>query len=486
MNDLEFSNRQLLPRWIPFDDVNILTPFTEWPVKNMNEEEKKNFFELQNSWYKKNTVPQAVEIIAISHLFDIADTPSYFDSVSYLMNKHSDVIDNNIFLQNFLKKHTNQISFQDRIRNLKQISRNFYSDPSIWTDLAYYYSCLGQIKQAEKASYFALRMNPNDIFSIRSLVKYYLLRNNIDAALWLLYKNDDLKNNPLCISTEISICQAYGINSKLLRKGSSITKNLIIHKPNENELFATMGTLEFNSGNSKKGMKLLSNSLKFPNENIIAQVRYITNRYNKPIDLSKFNTPCRFEADSWIAYKNSDFEKLLEQTEKWFYFQPFTPQPAIMNSYINSLIFNDEEKSIKMTSDALKISKNNFSLQNNLVVSLYRDNQLEEANKQMNILKKIPLEKDESFVLLATEGLSDIHNGNIEIGNKFYQQALDGFTKNNDFEKKSRLLYYWAWECRKLHDNKWVDLIKESKEIASKHNLIDLYTAINKNFKELN
>lgn len=354
INDLEYANRQLLPRWVPFSQIQILNP-TGFTRLNNTQLEKENYKDLENTWTNKKTVPLAIEIISSSHLLDIEDTVLYKEAIDFLFENHLDVIEINQYLSSILgKEKSTESSPQNNIQKLKKIVRFNNTDDSAWVDLAFFYSIQGQKKQAEKCINTALYLNPTSIFTIKGITKYLLLTGNIDEALWVLNKNDDYKSNPQIISTEISIAEAYNLKSKLLRKGHSIVKEGNITSFEKNELFATFATMEFNSGNSKMGQKLFSNSLIYPNENILAQARYLSSKFNKTINTADINIPGTYERDSWIAYKNENFEDVLKYSIEWFYFQPFSVTPALMNSFINSMVFNNEKKSIEMTKKLLE------------------------------------------------------------------------------------------------------------------------------------
>lgn len=484
MKNFEYSNRQLLPRWLPFSQLKAISPLNSESINKMNQTEKANFIKLKSHWDMKKTVPLAVELIVLNHIFDMTDDFYYKEAMDYLIDKHKEEFDTNVFLQEILGKNKKTIKYEQNIAILKRESINNVNNCTVWTDLAYFYSILGQQKKAIHCMKIADALYSKDIFSLRSMIKYYLLSKDVDKALWLIYRNDELKNAPESISMEISICEAYRLKSKLLKKGSSLIKNMKISNFSENELFATMATLEFNNGNSKKGMKLFKEALRYPNENIIAQIRYITNKFNKFIDLSQIQIPCRYEADSWIAYNKGTFEEVIKNTHDWFYFQPFSSTPAIMNSYINSLIFQNEVNAIDIAEKALCISKNNFSLQNNLVVSLYRNNNISEANQQIKILKQISsIDDTDRIVLLATEGLSSYRNNEYVKGKEKYQEAIDKFRKKKDTERECRALYYWSCELKNINDNYYIDLLNKSNDLAEKYNYKDIKAAILRNFK---
>lgn len=485
IKELEYSNRQILPRWVPFSQIYVLNPKINFMGENSNLE-KENFKKLENTWNTTKTVPLAVEIITSSHILDIADTITYKEALDWLINNHCEEISNNTYLKNLLGNNEQNVRTpQKNIHSLRQMSFINPADDITWVDLAFFYAIQGQQNKAEKCIENCLSLRPNNIFSIKAILKYLLLSRDIDKALWLINSNDNIKSNPQIISTEIAICETYGIKSKLLRKGYSITKDLQLRKFFENELFATMATMEFNSGNMKKGQKLFSQSLLFPNENILAQTRYISTKFNKNIDSKIPNIPCTYERDSWISYNEGKFENVLKNTTDWFYFQPFSTTPILMNSYINSLIYNKEKEAIEMVRKALKIVPNNFSLLNNEVVSLFRLNETEKGNLKLSQLEKCKIEsKNDATVLLATKGLADFRNGKIAEGTKKYRQAIEYFKINNNFEAYSRALYYFSYELKNIKDPVFLEYIAESKKMADQYSYKDIQVAIAKNFKE--
>ena len=484
IKDLEYTNRQILPRWVPFSQINVLNP-----IKNLVEEnslsEKNNYKKLENIWNTIKTVPLAVEIITTSHTLDIADTLIYKEAVDYLIENHCEVINENEYLCSLLGKSKNiQKTARENIHLLRNMSFINPSDDILWVDLAYFYAIQGQKKKAEKCIDTSLYLKPTNIFSIKSIIKYLLLTDNIEEALWLINSNDDLKNNPQLISTEISICESYGLKSKLLRKAYNITRDLQLRQSIENELFATIATMEFNSGNSKKGQKLFNQSLLYPNENIVAQSRYISMKFNKKIDNSSQIVPCSYERDSWVSYNDGDFEKAIDNSKNWFYFQPFSITPAMMNSYINSLIYNKEDEAIRIVNKALKISPKNFDLLNNKVVSLFRSNNLNEANRKLNELEKIDaISEDDATILLATQGLAAFRNNQLEEGINKYKQAIEVFKKKNSFEQYCRALYYFAYELKNANQASYLDIIMESKKLADKNSYKDIQQAIKNSFQ---
>ncbi len=482
INDFDDPNRQLLPRWVPFLESHLYYPSKDLSRK-MNEVELFDFKKAINDWDKFHTLPLAGEIIARAHYSEVTDIPAYQEALDFILEDENYLSDNP-FLCSILNK-SNDSNEHKVINNLKREVQYNYS-PSLYVDLAYYYEKLGQSKKAEKAIEIACKLNPTNPYLIRYIARFFILEKKIDEALYILTKNDDLNNNPLIISAEISIAEANNYKSKLLRKGHSIIKKENISSQYENELFATFGTLEFNNGNSKKGKKLILQSLIVPNENIIAQARYLMTKFQKEINIDNVIVPNRFEADTWIAYNKKDFEKVIEQSRHWFYFQPFSASSAIMNTYINSLIFEKESESIEMAQKALKISKDDFSLQNNLVVAACRSNQIELANKEFKKLQTFTIKETiDKEVLLATCGLLDYRNGNHELGRKKYEEAILNFERVKDYEKMARCLYFFGCEIKNAKENDYDKIIARSKELAERYKYSEILAAINKNFKDI-
>lgn len=484
IKDLEYTNRQILPRWVPFSQINVLNP-----IKSINNDnsliEKNNYIKLENTWNSIKTVPLAIEIITTAHTLDIADTIIYKEAVDYLIENHCDVINENEYLSSLLGKNKNtQRNARENIHLLRNMTFINPSDDILWVDLAYFYAIQGQQEKARKCIETSLYLKPTNVFSIKSIIKYLLLTDNIEESLWLINSNDDLKDNPQLISTEISICESYGLKSKLLRKGYNITRDLQLRRSIENELFATIATMEFNSGNSKKGQKLFFQSLLYPNENIVAQSRYISMKFNKNIDNSSQIVPCSYERDAWVSYNDGDFEKAIDNSKNWFYFQPFSITPAMMNSYINSLIYNREDEAIRIVDKALKISPKNFDLLNNKIVSLFRSNNICEANARLKELEKTDLlSEDDATVLLATQGLAAFRNNQLEEGINKYKQAIELFKKRNSFEQYCRALYYFAYELKKSNQSIYLDIIMESKKLADKYSYKDIQQGIKNSFQ---
>lgn len=480
IKDFDYPNRQLLPRWVPFLESNLYYPSNVNSTK-MDDIALGNFKQIINEWDRIHTFPLAGEIISRAHYYDITDIPAYQEALDFLLNDETFFSDNP-FICSILNGDKERKEYQSISLLKKEIQYNY--TPSLYVDLAYYYKKLGQTKKAEHAIKIACLLNPNNPHLIRYISRFFLLQKDIDKALYILTQNENLINHPLIISAEISISEAFNYKSKLLRKGHSITKSESITNQFENELFATFGTLEFNNGNSKKGKRLISQSLLAPNENIIAQARYLTAKFQKDIDIRNTSVINRFEADTWIAYNKNDFNSVVEQSKKWFYFQPFSASPAIVNTYINSLIFDNEEDSIKMAQNALKITKDSFSLQNNLVVAACRNNQMDLANNEFKKLQSFTIKESiDKEVLLATSGLVDYRNGFYEIGRKKYEDAVLNFEHEKDYEKMARCLYYFACEIKNAKENDYDKVISRSKELAERYKYTEILTAINNHFK---
>ena len=483
ITELDEPNRQLIPRWVPFLDSKIITPTMKTETV-INPFEKDNYKKLINEWDEMKTIPFAIELILTSHALDLIDTPDYKEAIDFILSGQQDLLEMNPFLSEILGKRSLNRDSSYNIKILKTMCQININDPSIWIDLAYFYETIGQRKSADKAIRIAMNLYPNNPILLRSLSKFFILRNNIDFALYVLNNSENLNNHPLIISAEISISQTFNVKSKLLRKGMSFINSKDISKPYENELFATIGTLEFNNSNSKKGKKLINQSLYIPNENILAQARYLSTKFQKDIDIHNINIPNRYETDSWIAYNEGNYNKVIEHSENWFYFQPFSPYPAIMNTYINSLIFENEKKSIEIAKKALLASPDNFSLLNNLTVAAYRDNDLALGNKYIEKLRKCSsLKNNDDIVLIATNALADYRNGNKQTGRAKYQNAVEQFKINNDFEKMARCLYYWGCEAKNSNENDYTELIRKSKELSIKYKFSELLSAIERNFK---
>lgn len=102
------------------------------------------------------------------------------------------------------------------------------------------------------------------------------------------------------------------------------------------------------------------------------------------------------------------------------------PELYIAYSFILSSIDKDFDKSINILESAMKKGFTHILIDNNLAFSYINKGDFEKANE---ILSKYNDEMP--TIILATKGLLEIRLGNIDVGEKFYDQAIEKIKDTN-------------------------------------------------------
>jgi len=480
--DIEYSNRQLIPRWLPYNKACLLSFKSALNNRFINDVEKTNNNIAIEEWKANRSISYALNIIATSHTLELQQDTYYKEAIDFLID--AGFKDNVFFLNMLGEKNEKYLCCQEeerdsitstRIHETRLLVREYPNDALRWMDLAHYYLLAGNQIKAEKHINIALSLNNTNAHIIRSAARYFVYRENPEKALQIIRNSNSLNNNPLLLSSEISISEAFEIKSKAIKKAREKLFDGNYSISQLSELNATLATLEFNSGSYKKGKHYLENALCTPNENTLAQAQFLIRKYDCSFDSTLFKIPCRYEADAWNYYQNMDFNDSLKQARQWFYYQPFSSRPAILYSYIQSLIFENNGEALKVLNDAIKLSKGDFSLINNKTVALAQNGNIEEAIQELEKLMSFSdIDEGESGVLLATMGLVEYKKNNYLLGRKYYKEAIEKFKKYKYQSRECIAYYYWYREEERFDKNESERLYKITKEIAEKYNYTDI------------
>jgi len=480
-NDIEYKNRQTIPRWLPFKESNrffIVNSFFSDPV---SEEEKNNFDILKYEWLKNKSVSLAQELIASSKTLQLPCDSIISEAKSFLNINTSY---NNFFLSDL--KNTDiiynceQINIKESIHTIRNKLRGELVDPILWVDLAYYHLLLGNKDKAERCIKVALSLNSTNYYILRSASIFFIHNNDPEQALRILNTSSSSFTHPLIISSEIAIAEAFDLRSKRIKQGFEVAKNQNISPLFLTELHATLATLEYNSGSKKKGKKLLQKALLCPNENSLAQIEFINNRFDENFDIQTYLVFGKYEVNTWSAYRNLNYEKVIEQSKLWFYYHPFSTRSIVLYSYINTLIFENYTDTIDLLNRALVINPNDPVLLNNKAVALAKNNQVDEARKTINKIV-VTTEHDDYDVILATKGLIELKDGNTDMGNQYYLKSVENLQKKNNLPRIARALYYWGMELLRIEDERGNRYLNEAYNLAKKSNQNELIYIIEKN-----
>jgi len=222
------------------------------------------------------------------------------------------------------------------------------SDAILWIDLAYLYAVRGLTDKSERAVRIALNLAPTNRFVVRSAARFFIHKNRVDIAHDIIRKSPGYKNDPWLVAAEIAVALSADRMPRSAREGIDLIKsdNFSIH--HLSELNSAIGTLEFRAGSSGKAKRLFRQSLLAPNDNSLAQAKWVSREITGiPVDetVDSFQIARPFEAAAYEACEKTDWKTALRSTLQWLSDQPFSSRPARLAAYLACNILGDFKQS---------------------------------------------------------------------------------------------------------------------------------------------
>lgn len=492
--DIDYSNRQLVPRLLPTRTSNLLSLNISSNCSHLlalNPYEIHNLQKLKNEWIVEKNIVLAIQILTYGVIHDELLIDNAI--LEYVAKRKSqlNVIEKEIFTLAYNKVFQGipeEICCEDNtninliIRRLKDENKSNSLNPFQWCDLGYYYTIQGQKQKAERAFRIAIYINDSNRFVVRSVARFFLHLGEIEFAYQIIKNSPRVKSDPGILSAEIAFSELIGKKSKLLNYGLSIVNDMNVSITEKNELIAQLASIEFSYGKSSRGKSLVEKCLISPNENSLAQFEFLTKYFNidHDFDAKYYSVMCQYEALARSYFVNSDFHKAFVNSKSWFNFQPFSNKPAIFASYIAATVLSDYNQAIMITTNALKMSPDNIALKNNLAYSYARNNQIDKSIEIIESININRLEPYEEAVLSATIGFISFKNGDNESAKKGYNGAIKYFRKVNNQEALARALYNYSLVMKDIDRNESNILVKEAFELSEDNRIVELLYLIKK------
>lgn len=211
----------------------------------------------------------------------------------------------------------NYIGNDDQTRRAIAAKRRFLhsfpSDAVQWMDLARVYAIAGFPKQAERCVRIAAAIAPANRFIARSAGRFFLHQHDYDSAYAVIRKAVRVqRTDPWIVAAEIAIATACKKMPLFVRQGRDLLNSENYRLSDITELASAIGTEELKSGSTSKAKKLVRLSLRAPNENSLAQAKWISSELGEnsiKVDVTEFKVAKPFEADTRQAYFAADWQK---------------------------------------------------------------------------------------------------------------------------------------------------------------------------------
>lgn len=318
-------------------------------------------------------------------------------------------------------------SWRVQLHALRDFAETYPNNAIAWMDTALAYTVLGSKEHAARAVRTALALAKDNRFILRSAVRFYVHRNELDRAHELLLNSAATPHDPWLVSAEIAVANARKRTSRLLTVGRHLTENDNFRAYDRSELAIALATAEHEAGARQKRIRtLVRQSMLDPTENAVAQAEWLSVR-NESLDgvnVKAMDVPCIFEARAQERYQSGDWEKAFENTLLWFEDQPFSSRPAIMAQYLANTVMDDQERAVEIGQRAVRPNPNDPYLLNNLAFSLANTGNAVQARKYIERARQQQIDDEGlQIAVTATEGLIAFRLGDAEAGRKLYAAA---------------------------------------------------------------
>ncbi len=342
-------------------------------------------------------------------------------------------------------KHDNAHS--ENHKPIISVLRNWLTDNPkdalSWLDLARAYVSIGKINSAEKAIMTGVNLLPTHRWVVRVASRFYVNNGQSDKAHNLLNKHPMLKEDPWLLSAEIAVSESFNRPLKMVSHARKIIESQRFTPMHLTELESSIATLELSNGALKKARKLYVSSLRKPNDNSLAQAKWaernanISNLVNSEM---LFSHQGAYEAKMWEKYYNYDLPSAINFGIKWFEDESYSVQPAIMITYLLSVLDN-YELCLEYALKGLNINRHDETLILNKLFSeiclLGNDSKnidFDAIKECEETLKNIASISDENTVAHANANLGLLHyrTNRFELGKEYYGIACDLFAKSKN------------------------------------------------------
>ncbi|MCA9468522.1 MAG: hypothetical protein KC643_24205 [Nitrospira sp.] len=477
------KDRQVIPRWHIYPMARWLGVTASLKEPPLSNGEDKDYFERVQDWQEKGKISHAADLVGSALVLNNFDDPIAIEAAKFILKNRKKATESlieisenflrivqkvpfpipNIILPEELKKYYFGIS------TIKKRIREYPRNPILWMDLAFYYSALGQSKQAEDAVLVALSLNKQNRYIIRSGARFFIHNKTPDRALLLLRQSEVLLRDPWVLSAEIAISDSLNRTSKRMKLAKQMIDSKNFPSFHVSELASAIGTMEIKSGAIKKGKKLFTIALQDPTENVFAQAVFLKTLLGEPkVIPPPSNLEHSFEAQTRIEFQNGEFQNSLESAKKWFAYQPFSSRPASAASYVASVALGDFDEAARIARMGLMASPGEFLLKNNLAFSLASMGETNQSREILSTIEDSSVKETYKGVLSATLGVVSFREGKILEGRKLYEKAIESFKKQGDSRSEALAKFFWAREERIVKSPEGNKLMEEALKLARK------------------
>ncbi|HVE72609.1 MAG TPA: hypothetical protein VNI54_14690 [Thermoanaerobaculia bacterium] len=491
MNPLfDTSIRRIIPRWrdaattASLGELGSLTPQT----RHVSSEALR---EKLNDW---NTAPSlfvATDIIGTALLSEPFDDPKIHEAAAailhpdsgasgvarraaeHVLNGPGSPADANTAL-------VTQAELYHRVHQTRKALWADLRNAMKWVELSQLYTLAGQLEKARATMRMALTLAPDNRYVLRSATRL-LVHVKDPAEAWSILRNARrTAHDPWLVAAEIGVAGLLGQSPKLTKAAIALASSGTFRPHDLTEVASSLGTLEAEHGNRRKAKKLFELAMRDPNDNVLAQAAWAARAagVTTSIDLANVDVPLSFEARARLHFQQQEWNDALRESEQWFNDQRFSVGAAAFASYISAVVLAQHEKAVALLKEARIANPDDWLVRNNLAFSLASLNRVAEATDVFGGLPPETSSPSRYGVWLATSGLLAFRSGNIQQGQRLYDQAIELFGRHGLTSARAVAAVFKAREELNTELPTALEAVHEARDLVGRANSVELDTLV--------
>ena len=331
-----------------------------------------------------------------------------------------------------------------KIRAQRRRLRSEAVDPIGWVELARLYAGVSLGRKAEDAIDVALHLAGDNRFVLRCASRLLVHLGRPDRAKWVLDKKGRTRKDPWLMAARIAVGSVIQ-ETNAVRLGERMLKDRKFGIAHVSELAAAVATLDLENGHIKRARKLFDMALRKPTENSVAQASWASRKSRIQIRMPEVRVSRQFEADTWLAHLDGEWDKCVKSATMWQADEPFSSRPGVLGSFTAAVCLDDYAAGEHVAGQGLIANQGNFALLNNRAYCLIHLGRMREAAEVLQRMKKVETENTE-MVYMATYGLYQYRNGREEEGKAWYRQALERADRKRSTSDAALMATQYAME----------------------------------------
>jgi len=286
-------------------------------------------------------------------------------------------------------------------------------------ELARAYVSLGLTEKANRHIRVAIQLAPSSRFVLRAAARFDVHRGKVERSIKAL--EGVASRDPWLAATLVAVADLSGKPIKKIKPLRELLEQT--NDPAEkSELAAALGTFELKDAGIRRARKYFQISAVAPNENVVAQLFWLSKNYGVNFDRSLLDRGEAFEARAQSSAEANDWENAIQACLRWLDNEPFAIRPAFEGGYIASEMLGDFKTAKEFAHRGLISNPKSGGLMNNLAYALIMEGDIVGAKDLISRAKQFlgNDEERERAVLQATEGLLLYRQGNAADGASHY------------------------------------------------------------------